>query len=353
LKRWRLTSAALFGALALTAFANVTGGPEEKGAFKASVPQKWEVQVPVTAPIRLAAAPEGGRMIPIPHAGGPGFIAEVDGPSLAVDTNGDGKVDEKVKGLGGVVSLRGKNADGKAFTYTVRVLKDGAEWALAPGAVMVGKIAGAEVKFIDLNVNGRFDEVGVDAMVTGKGDAASLLSKVANLGGKLFQITVTADGASATATPFEGKSGTLNLAKGWKSEGAELASAVVVSLDNEMSFELSDARSGLLVPEGEYKFVHGFARKGSESVKIRGGEGMKPYKVEADRTTAASWGGAVEMDFSFTIVKDLVTVPPTLLYRGKGGEEYYEFKPDAKSPLIVVTDAETGVVVREGRFGGC
>jgi hypothetical protein len=109
----------------------------------------------------------------------------------------------------------------------------------------------------------------------------------------------------------------------------------------------------MLVPAGEYRLVHGFAKKGSESVKIRAGEGMKPYVVAEGGTTLASWGGPVEMDFGFTITKDTLTVPPTLKYLGKGGEEYYEFKPDAKSPLIVVTDAETGTVVREGRFGGC
>lgn len=351
--RWRFAPPVAAAAIAFTAFAGVPGGPEEKGVLKASVPPKWDVQVPLSPPVKLAAGPGGGRMIPIPHAGGAGFVVEFDGPSMAVDTNGDGKVDDKVKGVGGVATLKGKNAEGKSFTYSVRATPGSDGWTLAPGMMMVGRVAGVELKLIDLNVNGRFDELGVDAMVVGNAGSASFLSKTANLGGKLFSLTVSADGATATATPYEGAAGTLSLSKGWKSESAELAAAVVVSANGEHSFDLSDAKNGLLVPVGEYRLASGFAKKGGESVRIRGGDGMKPMVVEEGKATALAWGGPVQMDFAFTINKDVLTVPPDLKYVGRAGEEYFEFKPDAKSPLIVVTDPETKQVVREGRFGGC
>lgn len=349
----RCSAPAMAVAFAFTAFANGPGGPEETGALKAAVPAKWEIVTPVTAAVKLTAGPAGVRMIPIPHSGGPGFVVESDGPSLSIDTNGDGKFDDKVKGVGGTVSLKGKTAEGVAFSYAVRITNDGTDWVLSPAGVMQGRVAGTDVKLIDLNLNGRFDEIGVDGMVVGKSEAAGLLSKVTNLGGKLFNLTVSADGASATATPFEGNAGTLNLAKGWKSDGAELVSAVVASENDELSFELSDARTGLLVPAGEYKLVYGFARKGSESVKIRGGANTKRFPVEAGKDLTATWGGAVEMDFTFSITKDVITVPPDLRYVGAGGEEYFEFKPDAKSPQIVVFDPTAKQVVREGRFGGC
>lgn len=349
----RFVTPAMAAAFAFTAFAGGPGGPEETGAFKLSVPAKWEFVTPGTAAVKLAASPNGGLMIPIPHSGGQGFAVESDGVSLAVDLNGDGKFDDKVKGVGGTVTLKGKTGAGVAFSHAVRISRDGTDWVLSPAGVMQGRVAGTDVKLIDLNLNGRFDEIGVDGVVIGKGEAAGLLSKVTNLGGKLFNMTVSADGASATATPFEGKTGTLNLAKGWKSDGAELVSAVVSSADDEMSFELSDARSGLLVPAAEYKLVYGFARKGSETVKIRGGANTKRFPVEAGKEFAATWGGAVEMDFTFSINNDVITVPPDLRYVGAGGEEYFEFKPDAKSPQIVVFDPEAKTVVREGRFGGC
>ena len=353
MRRWLKATAASFCALSLTAGAQGTGESEEKGTFKVSVPQKWEISLPATAPVYLAAAPGGGKMIPVPHAGGPGFIAEPDTFSLGIDTNGDGKVDDKIKGLGGIATLKGKTPEGKSFTYAVRVVKDAQGWAIQPGSFATGRVGGVEVRLIDLNVDGRFDQVGVDAMVVGKGDSASFLSKVVSAGGKLWNFTAAADGSSGTATPFTGEAGTLSLLKGWKSESAELASAVVSSADDQYSFDLSEAKAGLAVPAGEYKLVYGFAKKGSESVKIRSGAGMKPYVVKTGETTLASWGGPVQMDFEFSITKDTITVPPTLTYLGRGGEEYFDFKPDAKSPLIVVTDAETGSVVREGRFGGC
>ncbi|HYC77125.1 MAG TPA: hypothetical protein VEI02_05795, partial [Planctomycetota bacterium] len=291
-------------------------------------------------------------MIPVPHAGGPGFVADIDGVALAVDTDGDGKTEEKVKGAGGTVTLKGKNAEGKAFVYTVRIAPGDGGWVMTPAMTMAGKVAGVDVKLVDMNCDGVFNEIGVDAMMTGAG-AASYVSEVASLAGKLFDVSIAAGGTTVTAKPHDGKAGTLNLAKAWKSDGADLVSAIVVSADGKKSFQLAGAKNGLLVPEGEYRLAAGFAKKGSESVKVRGGEGMKPLTVEADKATTLSWGGPVEVDFTFSITKDVLTVPTNLKYLGAAGEEYFEFKPDTKSPLIIVTDTESKAVVKEGRFGGC
>jgi hypothetical protein len=334
-----------FGAVAVMALGNGTGGPEENGTLKVSVPQKWDINLPMTAPVKLAAGPQGTRMIPIAHA--------VDGMALAVDTNGDGKMDDKVKGIGGVVAINAKTTDGKTLKTAVRVVKNGADWDLYPAAYVHGRVGGQEVKLIDMNLNGRYDDVGADAMVVGRTNAASLLSKVANLGGKLYELTASSDGSSVTAKLWEGEAGMLNLRKSWKSDGSDLESAVISSTNGEMSFELSDAKSGLKLPVGEYSLVYGFAKKGAETVKIKAGPEMKPFKVEANGDNVFAWGGPLEMDFTFTIDKETITVPTNIRYFGSAGEEYYEFKPDGKPPLIVVTDAETGQVVREGRFGGC
>lgn len=344
---------ATFGACAFMAFGNGTGGPEENGTLKVSVPPKWDINLPMTAPVKLAAGPQGTRMIPIAHADGAGFAVAVDGMALAVDTNGDGKMDDKVKGIGGVVTLRAKTADGKVLNTAVRVVKNGTDWDLYPAAFVHGRVGGQLIKLIDMNLNGRYDDFGVDAMVLGKTDAASLLSKVVNLGGKLFEFSASSDGSSVTAKPWEGQAGTLNLKKSWKSDGTNLESVVVASSNGDWSFELSDARSGMTVPAGEYSLVYGFAKKGAETVKIKAGPDMKPIKVEVGADNTFAWGGPLEMDFTYSIDKDTITVPTNIRYFGAAGEEYYEFKPDGKPPLIVVTDAETGTVVREGRFGGC
>jgi hypothetical protein len=333
--------------------AHATGGSggDDQAGFKTYVPSKWEFILPAEKPIDIGVGPDGNRMIPIPHAGGPGFICAVDGMALAVDTNGDGKVDEKVKGLGGSVLLRAKNAEGKTFSYGVRITKNGTAWQYATGCAMSGKVLGEDVKLIDMTGNGRFDDFGADAMIVGSGKAASYLSKVISVGGKLYEIQVDASGSSVTTTPYAGQTGTLNLMSGFKSEGS-LTSAVVINEKGDLSFELSGSRSGSVVPAGEYKLASGSARKGGESVRIRAGN-TKPFVVESDKTSTVEWGGPLTLDFEYTVEKDKITVPPTVKFFGRGGEEYYEFKPDATSPKIIVFNAGTKKKVTEGRFGGC
>src|SRR5690606_14113073 len=50
--------------------------------------------------------------VAIPHAGGASFAAAVDGLTLHVDTDGDGRLDEVCKGATHEVTLRGRRTDG-------------------------------------------------------------------------------------------------------------------------------------------------------------------------------------------------------------------------------------------------
>jgi hypothetical protein len=327
------------------------GGGEEQATLKYQVPSKWEYYLPAEAPIALATDKSGSQVIPIAHAGGEGFVVEVDGAALAVDTNGDGKVDDKVRGVSGSVTLRGKSSEGASFTYAARFVKVGAQWQYAPGGVMSGKLCGHDIKLVDLNGNGRYDDFGADAMIVGRGNAGSFLSRVVSLGGTLYEVTVSATGDSITAKPFEGESGTLNVREGFKSEG-ELLQAVVANARGDVSFELSDCKKGLVVPVGEYRIVAGAARKGSENVRIRAGN-SKPIAVASGAEASLQWGAPLVMDFEFSREKEKVTIQPTVKYFGSAGEEYYEFKPDAKSPKILIVDAKSGKKITEGRFGGC
>ncbi len=327
-----------------------SGGAESQ--MRLFVPPKWEFLVPNEVPLPLGAEPDGRQIIPVPHAGGRGFFVESDGISLGVDTNGDGKVDERVKGVGGSVVLKGKSSEGRAFSYAVRIINEGTAWKYLSTCAMGGKVAGCDIKLIDLNGNGRFDEFGTDAMIVGSGKAASLLSRTISISGQLYSLSVTPGGDSVKVEPCTTPTGTVNLASGFKSEGGELQSAVIANAAGDISFELSALKNGLTVPAGEYKLLWGFVRKGGETAKVRG-TNCKPLTVEAGKSTSMAWGGPLDMDFEFSIDKDKLTVPPTVKFMGRGGEEYYEFKPDAKSPKIIVYDAETKAVVVEGRFGGC
>lgn len=307
--------------------------------------QKWTINLPKETFSAIASE------IPIAHAGGSGFHAEIDGTALAVDTNADGKLDTKAKGAKAYLILQGKNASGHDFTYAVRMVNEGG-WKYASSTVMAGRVKGVDVRLIDQDNNGRFDDFGKDAMIVGNGDAASYLSRVVNLGGSLYSIEVSADGAQVTATPYEGDAGTLNLRDGFTTQGT-LGSAVVNSTSGDYSFNLADAKQGMLVPAGEYAIEYGTVTSGAETVRIRPGK-MKPLAVTKDATAAPKWGGPIKAEFTYTHENGVLTIKPeNLFFFGQAGEQYYDWKPDGQPPTFVVKDAKTGQELLKARFGGC
>lgn len=291
-----------------------------------------------------------GDHVGAPHAGDPsGFLAEQSGVmALELDTNGDGKLDAKVKGSAGFAKLRAKSAEGKTLDYAVRIKFDGGyKWA--PSGVMSGKLLGQVVRLIDQNGNGRYDDFGQDAIAIGATSATSFLSKVVNVDGALYNIAVAADGSRIDATPYVGETGTLDLVSQYVSHG-DLLSAVVVNGD--LSFNLAGARSGLRVPTGKYELVSGFVKKAGETAWIKRGRAT-PIVVEASAPASLAWGGPVFAEFDYSRQGDTVVVSPNVAFFGQAGEEYGPFAPEAKSPKILVTDKKTGKLVASGRFGGC
>jgi hypothetical protein len=335
-----------------TSVSGTGGDGDDVATLKLVVPQKWEYLLPNETPLAFGAGVDGKMMIPVPHQGGDGFVVETDGAALAVDTNGDGKVEQRIKGIAGNAVLKGKAKDGSALFYGVRIVMHNGKWHYLPGCAMTGKLLGQDVKLVDLNGNGRYDDFGVDAMIFSKsGTSGSYLSKVVSSAGKLYEITVAADGSTVTPTPYTGASGKLNLASGFKADG-NLTSAVVLDEKQGYSFELASNKSGLVIPAGDYKFMFGFVKNGAEQAKIRSGN-SKAIRVGADSTTELTWGTPLEIEFKYTVNKDQLTVPIDIKFYGKLGEEYYDFKPEASSPRIVVLDKATRQKITEGRFGGC
>lgn len=289
------------------------------------------------------------KAIPIRHANSEeGFIANVALMTVSLDTDGDGKADSDVKGTSGYAELRGKDAAGKAFTYAARITNDGTKCSFAASGALVGSLNGVAISVIDANNNGVYGEFGKDAMIVGNGRAASWLSKVVNLKDELFELQVSADGRQVTAKPFTGASGTLELRGGFKSAG-ELDSIVVSDERSGSSFNLAGSKS-MLVPTGAYVISGGFAHKANETAFIDGGK-MRPLVVERSRTTSLAWGGPVVAEFDYKHENEQVTVEPNIKFFGRAGEEYYSFKPEAKSPKFFVLDGKK--VVATGRFGGC
>jgi hypothetical protein len=328
------------------------GGGDNVASLQLLVPSKWDFLLPNETPLPFVSGDDGSTCIPIPHQGGSGFVVAVDGTALAVDTNGDGKVEQRIKGLAGSAVLKGKSKSGASISYGVRFVMHNGKWHYLPGCVMSGKLLGQDVKLVDLNGNGRFDDFGEDAMIFGRSpNAGSYLSKVVSSGGKVYEITVSADGSEITSNLYQGETGTLNLASGFKVDGA-LSSAVVLDEKRGYSFELSGDKSGLVVPVGEYRFMSGFVKNGAEQAKIRSGT-SKPIAVTARSASSPTWGTPLEIEFHYTVNKDRINVPIDIKFFGTLGEEYYDFKPEALSPRIVVYDKKTRTKLTEGRFGGC
>lgn len=272
------------------------GDPEpETFKMKFSKVKKWELILPQESWTTISTE------IQIPNGEELGFPVEADPFKLHIDTDGNGRSDETIKGVGGEALLKGRHSDGTRFEYAVRIRKAGDGWQYACGSVRSGKVKGVKVSLIDQN-----------------GNAASYLSKVVNLKGQLYDFSADAQGTSVTVQPYLGEAGSLNVVSGYVSKG-KLTSAVFSSPDGDLSFDLSGAGKGMLLPAGEYVLSSATAAKKVESVRMRSGDMRPVFLKEGDRQELA-WGGPIRIDF----------LPggksPTILVKDKNGKELWSGK---------------------------
>jgi hypothetical protein len=302
---------------------------------------KWIILLP-----KETFSPAAGRI-----AIGQGFPTQAAGPALAVDTNGDGKVDEKAKGTAANLILKGKRDDGSKYKYAVRMVNSGG-WKWASSGAMAGTVKGTPVRLIDQNNNGIYNEFGVDAMIVGKGNVATFLSRIVSLGGDLYNLEVNANGDEVFTTPFEGETGVLNLRADYNTKG-KLEAAVVVNENGDVSFDLAKAKKGMKVPTGAYVIASGKISKGRESAIIARGT-SKPIRVHKDEPSVFAWGGPIRAEFSFDRNgKDVTFSPQQLWFYGKGGEEYKTWIPDGKPPKFIIKNKANGRELETATFGGC
>jgi hypothetical protein len=255
-----------------------------------------------------------------------------------------------VKGTSGAAILRGKRTDGNAFTYAIRIVCVSNQYQFASCGVMTGSAHGEQITLIDQDNDGNFAEVGVDAIVIGKGDAASFLSNVVSLGGKLYNLKVVDAGEAIELTPWQGDTGRLNLRKGFK--GGKLTAAVVKLQGADVWFEVGNENEGLEVPVGTYEIVAGLAQQGQDRAKLRQGK-MPPLVVTTGESTKAELGSPVMAELSFTRNGPDVTVQPSVQFFGRNGEEWHTMLPELKSPKLTFHDKETGKLLASARFEQC
>tara|TARA_R110002072_G_scaffold109564_8_gene237012 strand:- start:896 stop:1936 length:1041 start_codon:yes stop_codon:yes gene_type:complete len=300
--------------------------------LKAKASRKWEYELPAEQwlPVGTQVTLAGRR-----------FEAKVDGEALLIDTDGDGELERRIEGREdretkvhqAFVTLQ----DEFTGPHSLRLTKDrSGNWFWATSCIRTGKIDGQKVTLIDQNGDGLYGQPGVDAMIVGSGKVATFQSDVVRVGEALYAMTVDEDGTGLSIQPFEGATGMLDLATDLTTDG-KLVSAIVVSEDKRMSFDLALFGEGQSVPAGTYEIHTAKIGLGSQRVSIDASD-MEKLDVEAGEETNFSWGGPTHAEFAVMRQGDeLVIDPYQVYYYGEGGEEYVDWLPLGKSPEFTIT----------------
>lgn len=276
------------------------------------------------------------------------FTTKLEGTRLLVDCDGDGRTDVKAEGTKAFVTLRGQTDAGKPVAYAVRLVNKSG-WKFAPGGYLAGKIKDTPIRIIDQDNNGRYDGIGSDALIVGRGRVATYLSQVVNVGGELLQIAVTKGGTELVCTPYEGPAGTLHLDCSTK---GKVLSAVVQSTNNRFSFNMAKAGDGMKVPIGGYELICGEVGLGESRVKMTTGL-SKPIAVAKDQTKKVCWGGPVRAEFAYQRRGEKVHFSPDhVWYYGAAGELYANWVPLGASPKFTISDKDSGKEVAQAHFPG-
>ncbi|MEM8669034.1 MAG: hypothetical protein AAGG48_16045 [Planctomycetota bacterium] len=294
--------------------------------------------------------------IRISHAGGDRFAVELDGNNLLVDTDGDGELDRSIKPLVDPktnvsttrVVLTGETDSGEPLRYAARLRKDGGGWEWAPGGAMAGVINSAAgpmpIRIIDRDGNGRFDDVGSDAMIVGTSDYATFLSKTVQIDDALYTLDFNNGGTSIRLSEFRGPTAKIDMSASFHSK-AVLMSSVIVSEDRQHSFDVGAVEGPMTIPAGDYTVVSGTLGLGEHRVQITAGR-MERLDLVTDSSTMFDWGGPIESEFRFARRgNQLQFSPDQIWYYGRGGEQYVGWNPIGKSPEFKILDADSGAVL--------
>lgn len=332
------TNVSLLVALALVGSAAAQALPESgEVALKTKIQRRQKLLLPGEAATAVATGFHFQDGI------GADFRADIDGEALLIDADADGKLETRIEGDKGFVVL-----ENNGRRYGVSLSKQG-EWSFVSGSMVTGELGGTKIRLVDQNHNGRFDDVGKDALVVGNGRAASFLSEVVSIGGQLRKIEVAADGSKLRFSPYTGATGKLSLHA--VTDGKVMA-AVLNSTDGRYSVHLSKHDADMVVPAGDYELHSGVLSLAGSRVAMAKGR-SRAFTVKADAAEKLAWGGPAKAEFAYQDAGGQLTFDPNRIwFYGANNEEYKNWNPVGKSPLITVVDRATGAVIAETRFPG-
>ncbi|MCZ6688510.1 MAG: hypothetical protein O7H41_02790 [Planctomycetota bacterium] len=288
----------------------------------------------------------------VPGKGGK-IRLEIRRDGFWADSNGDGVVD--VKSTNGALTLPLFYEDGSKGLYKILLRKVKGELVYSRFCVMAGKVQGIPVTLIDENHNGIYGEIGTDTMLIGRENAASYVSSVVNIGGKLYNLEISPSGAKVTTTRYEGPSGVLDLNSKYKMKGKVRSHLrlATVKMGEDIFFNLAAKSKKFKIPTGEYDFILGLVGAGkNQMADIEPGR-MESFTVKADEVTTYKWGSPGEIEFSALKAEGNITIETSgIALYGQGGERYLRFRPVAFTPRIQVREVKTRKMVVERNMGG-
>lgn len=309
--------------------------------------RSWDVSLPDER-----FQPLGERL---PLFGTDGLAVEVNERGLAFDRDGDGTMDATVAPPTEdhptrLLTFQLTTPEGPR-AFAVRVANQG-RWVFAPAGAVEGRVGTTRFLVFDQDGNGRFDDYGVDAMIVGRGKAAGFLSRTIHVDGTLMDFAITPGGSTATLTPHQGPTGSLDLGTGLETK-AKLRSVVLLDAEHGNSFELSGGLDApVAVPAGSYTLVSGELVLGKSHATIDTGRAA-PIEVPVDGRVQVAWGGPVTAEFTYVRQGGQVEVGPAdVTYFGRAGERYADFLPLGSSPEFTVKDRVTGEVLVDFVFPG-
>lgn len=266
-----------------------------------------------------------------------------------LDADGDGSYETPLEKE--LVAVRTKRPDGTDGVHYFRLRRDDKAYFLNRACMAVGKLEdGTPIAFIDENNNGLYGDPSADAMRLGGAPVAQYTSEVINVKNKLFYLRVNQSGTRAWTKPYDGPTGIVDLATGFKGKSKPL---FVMIQQGEIIIDA--AAKDTVVPTGTWSVFEGLVGTGvAQCAKIRAGR-MNPIEVQKDKPVSVAWGMPGAIDFSVTKNGNQIVISTSSIrILGSAGEEYVDFRPKKFTPRVHAVDERSKQTVYDANMGaGC